>query len=360
MNTLIPLEYYSFVYFNVLFLVVILLFLQSLKSDFSTKPIFGFIVFLFVLLYIGLRPISFVFNDMGVYNLTFEKYQEGEPIFSEKDIFFEYFIFYSSKIMSAQMFFFVCACLYVIPVYLASKKIFKEYWEYCFLMLVISLSFWAYGVNGIRNGIATSFFLYGISNEKKAVSILFVVLSFFIHKSLVLPCFAFFAVTFYNKPETYLKFWILSIPASVFLGDFFTNFFLGLGLVENERISGYLGELSDDLNASDLKIGFRWDFLLYSATGVFAGWYFIVKKKFEDEFYIKIFNVYLFSNAIWILVIKANFSNRFAYLSWFMLGLLIIYPFLKMKFFINQHQIMVRIIFIYFMFTYLLNVILSK
>lgn len=360
MNTLIPLEYYTLVYYNVLFLVVIILFLQSLKSDFSTKSTFGFIVFLFVLLYIGLRPISFVFTDMGVYNLTFEKYQEGEPIFLEKDIFFEYFIFYSSKIMSAHMFFFVCACLYVIPVYLASKKIFNEYWEYCFLMFVVSLSFWAYGVNGIRNGIATSFFLYGLSQDKKVFTILFIALAFFIHKSLLLPTMAFLAVNFYNKPDSYLKFWFLTIVLSFFLGGFFTNLFLGLGLVEEDRISGYLGELSDDLNASDLKIGFRWDFLLYSGIGVFTGWYFIFKKKFEDVYYIKIFNIYLFSNAIWILVIKANFSNRFAYLSWFMLGLVIIYPLLKMKFFTNQHQITTRVILVYFMFTFVLYLISGK
>jgi hypothetical protein len=307
-----------------------------------------------------MRPISFVFADMGVYNITFEKYQTGEPIYQEKDIFFEYFIYYSAQIMSAQMFFFICACLYVLPLFFASKKIFEGYWVYCFLMLVISLSFWAYGVNGIRNGIATSFFLYGLSQDKKNVSIIFIVLAVLIHKSLLLPSMAFFVVSLYNKPAAYLKFWFFTIVLSFFLGDFFTKLFLGLGLVEEHRISGYLGEISDDLNASDLKIGFRWDFLLYSAVGVFSGWYFIFKKKFEDIYYYKIFNIYLFSNAIWVLVIKANFSNRFAYLSWFMLGLVIVYPLLKMKFFDKQYFLFSKIMLAYFLFTYLMNVILSK
>ena len=47
---------------------------------------------------------------------------------------------------------------------------------------------------------------------------------------------------------------------------------------------------------------------------------FIVKKNYiEDQLYVKMCNIYLLANAIWILVIRANFSNRFAYLSWFYL-----------------------------------------
>ena len=105
---------------------------------------------------------------------------------------------------------------------------------------------------------------------------------------------------------------------------------------------------------------FRWDFLLYSATGVYAGWYYIIKKNFDDTFYIRLFNIYLIANAFWVLVIRANFSNRFAYLSWFMLGVIIIYPLLKQNFLSNQHRVIGGVLIIYFAFTYLMNVILVK
>jgi hypothetical protein len=68
----------------------------------------------------------------------------------------------------------------------------------------------------------------------------------------------------------------------------------------------------------------------------------------------------VFANAFWILVIRANFSNRFAYLSWFMMALVIIYPFLKSQLMPNQNKVLARVILFYFAFTFLMNVILAK
>ena len=39
--------------------------------------------------------------------------------------------------------------------------------------------------------------------------------------------------------------------------------------------------------------------------------------------------IYLTANAFWILVIRSSFSNRFAYLSWFLMAIIIFYPFFK-------------------------------
>jgi len=46
-----------------------------------------------------------------------------------------------------------------------------------------------------------------------------------------------------------------------------------------------------------------------------------------DPFYARLVNTYLFANAVWILVINATCSNRFAYLSWFMMPWVLLYPF---------------------------------
>ena len=141
-------------------------------------------------------------------------------------------------------------------------------------------------------------------------------------------------------------------------GGFCEGFFLGFGFGEEERLEGYftdIGKFDEEFSA----VGFRWDFVLYSASGVFAGWYFIIKRKYEDPFYRHLFNLYLVVNSFWILVIRANYSNRFAYLSWFMLAIIIMYPMLKLQFFNKQHQVIGKVIIIYFAFTYLLNVILA-
>jgi hypothetical protein len=98
--------------------------------------------------------------------------------------------------------------------------------------------------------------------------------------------------------------------------------------------------------------GFRWDFVLYSGFAVFAGYYYIIKRGFQDKFYTHIWGTYMIANAFWILVIRANFSNRFAYLSWFLMAIVIAYPLFRVKFWSNHYQIVGRIFFAYYLFTY--------
>ena len=331
------------------------------KQNLSIKKVFGIFFLWFVILYMGTRPISFTFADMAVYALEFKDYAQGAPLNTDKEIVFGVFMKFCSGIMSAEVFFLLCAFLYVYPLYLASKKLFKEYWFYSLFILVISFSFWAYGTNGIRNGLATSLFIYALSRDKKWMTLAFIAVSVLIHTSLIIPTIAYVISLFNKNLKPYLIAWFVAISLSLALGGFWENFFLGLGLIEEDRVIGYFsGDQAYLDNIVEIKVGFRWDFLLYSAIGVFAGYYYIFKKKFEDVFYNRLFAIYLMCNALWILVIRANFSNRFAYLSWFLLGLLVIYPLIKVSLFKKQHVLIGRILFIYFAFTYVLNFVLGK
>lgn len=362
MFDILPIELYTPIYYYAIFFVVLLTFLhtQILTLDSSrTKrynKIFGIIILIFVLLYMGLRPINGVFVDMTTYNRIFERYARGQEIVSEKDIFFHLFTKYLSTFTNATVYFFICAALYIVPLYLVCKKWFQVYWFYAFLILIGSFSFWAYGTNGIRNGIAGSLFLYGISREKRIwqIAIIFIAVNF--HKSMLLPLGGFVIANFYNRPRKMIAFWLICIPISLAGGGFFEIFFANLGF-EDDRLS-YLtdGNVNDDNFSST---GFRWDFLVYSGTAIFAGWYYIIKRKFNDKIYFWIFNTYIFANAFWILVIRANFSNRFAYLSWFMMGLVIIYPLLKQQIIPKQHHRIGLIIVANFAFTFFMNVILK-
>jgi hypothetical protein len=368
-NVLIPLEIYSILYYNFLFVFIVLVILQSATLELTdyanvrNKNIIGICLLLFVLLYMGLRPLSGkYFGDMTTYAASFDRYALGDSIVlsSNNDLLFEYFMKYCSQIMTSSTFFLVCAFLYIVPLYIITKNIFFDFWFYAFLMLVVSLSFWGYGVNGIRNGLATSLFLLGISRKNFFFSILIMFSACYIHKSMFIVFIAFMITYFHQSYSNYLRVWLLAIPMSLLLGSYFEALFLNLGLFATDKVSDYLLNGSEEFNDQFSSLGFRWDFLLYSATGVFAGWYFIFVKKVEDKFYTQIYNIYLLVNAFWVLVIRATFSNRFAYLSWFLLGIVIIYPLLKYKLFDKQHQLISRIIFIYFCFTYVLNVLLVK
>lgn len=356
----IPLGLYYPIYINLSLALVLFTVLHAyvLPID-DTKNISyinwaGYTFLIFSILYIGTRPVSGrYFGDMVTYNRYFTYYANGGDVQVSKDMLFHYFMKICSQVLSNHTFFTLCEFIYIYPLYKVSKTFFKDYWFYAFLMFAVSFSFWSYGTNGIRNGIATSLFLLGISYYNKRILMIFwLFIASQVHQTLLLPIGAFILTFFYKNSKAYLVFWISCIPLSIALGGFWESLFASLGFAD-ERLGAYLvGGVNEEDSFS--STGFRYDFLVYSAGAVAVGWYFIFRKKFKDLVYIHLYNTYLISNAFWILVIRANFSNRFAYLSWFMMGLVIIYPYITQKFFVKHHVIVGKVLTVYFLFTYLM------
>jgi hypothetical protein len=355
----VPIEFYSplFYYVNLL-LVLILYFRYANKPYIAVSTKLGVVIVWLVVLYMGLRPLDKGFmGDTGAYLRVFNLFRDGEATDRFEDDFgFVILMKFFAKWSDEVFFFLACSFIYVYLHYLVAKKIFQDYWYIGFIIFISSMSFWPYGTNGIRNGLASAIVLYAFTFDKKkyvAIAIALIGVSF--HKTMLLPVLALSLTYFYNNPKLYIKVWLLCIPLSLVAGGAFEALFASIGF-DDDRV-GYLieGNVNDDEFA---YTGFRWDFLLYSASAVYTGWYFIIKKNFQDEFYQRVFNVYLIANAFWILVIKANFSNRFAYLSWFMIGLIIIYPFLKQEILTNQAKKTLLVVVLYFAFTFLFNVLL--
>lgn len=361
----VPLEIYTRSFYYVMLVLVVLVSFNTLRTPLENTTFLkernwiGFGLAVIVVLFMGLRPVSgMYFADMITYANTFREMQESQVLVVEKDFVFAYFMWFCSRFMDETQFFLVCATLYVLPMYSVSKKLFRQYWFYAFLMFILSFSFWAYGTNGIRNGLATSVFLLGLIQENRNKALLIMAVSFGIHGSMMIPIGAYLLTLFSNNPLYYLRVWLLCIPLSAVSGGFWESFFLNLGIVEEDKIVGYLSEGDEYLDMA-VKTGFRVDFLIYSAIGIGVGYYFIFKRKYEDVLYHRIFNIYLFANAFWVLLIRANFSNRFAYLSWFIMPLLIIYPFLKYLFFRKQHAIIGCLLVGYFAITFILMIVLG-
>ncbi|WP_108804108.1 EpsG family protein [Aquimarina sp. Aq107] len=358
MNTFVPLEFYYPLYINLCFFLVVftLLHTRLLQINEHKNIVFvnfsGYFLLIFLILYIGQRPISGIFGDTVNYIVTFDRYRLGGDIPEVNDYGWHVFMKTLAQIVSAHTFFTICAFIYIFPLYKISKTLFGQYWYYSFVMFIVSFSFWTYGVNGMRNGAATSLFLWGLCyHRNKVVMGLFFLAATFFHKTLFLPIFAYVITNFYNNPKVFFKGWLACIPLSLVMGSLWVTLFASLGFGD-DRLTGYLTS-EVDANAF-ASTGFRWDFLFHSAFAVFAGWYFIYKKNFEDKFYFQLLNTYLICNGFWILVIKANYSNRFAYLSWFMMAIIIIYPFLKKQFFKDQHFMIGKVMLAYFSFTYMM------
>lgn len=366
MFNFIPASSYPLIYFNVLLLMVVITYFRlAPKATFGevnaiTNNFFGIAFAILLIFFVGYRPISWVFGDMGSYAHSFNLIKDGygSSKIINKDLLFDTLTYYCTKAMSINDYFFILAVLYITPLVIATKIMFKQQWLIAFLMLITAFSFWSYGTNGLRNGIGTSIFILGLAFaiNRKILALSLMVVAVLFHKSLSLPLFAYILTIFFNKTDLFLKFWILAIPFSFVAGNYFEGLFVASGLME-DRVIYYL---AGNLTKSDYNIGFRWDFLLYSASGVFAGWYYIYKLKIKDKFYQQIYNIYLITNSFWVLIIRAPFSNRFAYLSWFMLSIVLIYPLLK-YYAVNRQPVKVaQILLANIGFSYFMIVILGK
>lgn len=105
-------------------------------------------------------------------------------------------------------------------------------------------------------------------------------------------------------------------------------------LIQDDRLSMYAeGDAAKGLFS---YTGFRFDFLLYSLLPIIVAFFFKLRAKTKNELYEKLLCVYLMTNSFWVIFIRANFSNRFAYLSWFLYPLVLAYPLLNIRLFRRQ------------------------
>ena len=102
----------------------------------------GFFLVFYIIFYLGTRPISYEFGDMGTYGKIYNRLSNGETFVVKKDYLFNYLMIYSSKIMNARWFFFLCALIYILPCFLFSKNYGGSYWFFVLFIFVGSYMFW--------------------------------------------------------------------------------------------------------------------------------------------------------------------------------------------------------------------------
>lgn len=319
----------------------------------------GYIIFIVVVLYMGLRPVSFYFGDTVNYANSFYRYQMNIAQFQISDggeWVFNSIMYFFAKYSNLHYFFLFCATIYVGALWWAFKRIFKEDYLIPFIVAMGMFTFWSYGVNGIRNGMAASIIILALTYRQNLV--VFALLFFIalgIHKSLYLILFAGIIAFFIEDSRIFLGIWLGCILISLVGGGALANMLANSNLIEDDRFSSYVaGNLTEDEFSYS---GFRWDFLLFSAIPVAVGYYIIDKEEYKDKFYIWLFNIYLMTNAFWILVIRASFSNRFAQISWFLIPLIMTYPFFMKKFWDDQPVKIGFIVVISYLFTFYLNIL---
>jgi hypothetical protein len=344
-----------FIYF--LLAVVLFTSLRLANGDYksTTDTTKAFLFLLFLLLLMGLRPynvpgVGRYFGDTINYYRIFQSAASGLSNFKINDPGFSLFTEFCAKNMGAAGYFFILSALYLLPAWFAIKRFSPNNTLLLLLLYVSSILFWSNGVNGIRIGIASSLFLLAVTYaHKRWMQAIIFILALTFHKSILLPIMAYILTLFYSNSKVYIYWWLLSIGLSLLLGGFWENFFASFNLGD-ERFSGYLTKKPDA--GVFAYIGFRWDFLVYSAIPVVLGAIYILKKHYTEKIYIQLFNTYLVANSFWILVIRANYSNRFASLSWFLMPILLLIPLLNLRIWPKQESIIALMLILSYSFTY--------
>ena len=365
-----PREYVVYFNYTVFFLIIwaiILCFKGTILDNkvIAVNQVFGMMVAAILILFMGLRPISGAFGDTMNYAAEFKALQKNaNHLFwiRSKEWLWDILMTFFAKFGNLNQLFLLCATVYVGALWLAMRRIFVEYNYIPFLVIICMFTFWTYGVNGVRNGMGASLFILAMTypNNIPAMAI-FAILGAGIHNSIYLMLAGAILAWFVNHSRTYIIVWFACILISLVAGDQIQEFLssYATSLAGENKFTAYLNYseqqmISDGFVASR---SFRWDFIAYSALGVATGAYFIMRREFKDEYYHWIFNTFLICNAFWILIIRAPYSNRFAQISWFIMPVVMIYPFMKERFWINHEKMLGVAILIAYAFGFFSNML---
>lgn len=365
-------ELFSPIYYFPIYLYLTLFFVLSQYSIINSlsgrtltlrdnnNSLFLWYVFLFVLL-VGLRPISGLFGDTGNYARSYmlmaEGYAEADDM--KSDWLFNHLMYwFASKGYDVMWFFLFVEVSYIVPMVMACKRLSSNNFVLLLLFCFSAFSFFSYATNGIRNGMACSLVILALTylqgnKLKKIICGLLCFFAYNIHHSTALPILAMLYSYYFSKPKHMFYLWVASIGISLVMGDVVENFFAGLGF--DDRLSSYIaGQEDEEEMANFSNRGFRWDFLLYSVMPIWLGWYLVFQRKIYDSTYMLLLGTYVYSNAFWVMIIRSAFSNRFAYLSWFLYPIVLAYPLIKFEIWPQQGKKTAMILLAHFGFTFVM------
>lgn len=366
MFSLVPPTHYAIVYSFILLILVVATCLAKYQQNTALilqgnpSQIYGALALcVFVILYFGLRPYQYILSDTLGYAGYFNSGDFSKGIEEGSENMWAYFLLFLYSLgFSVEAFIFIVAFLYVVLHFIVCKRWYKNNEYISFLFCITAFSFYAYGTNTIRCGLAAAILLYSISifpsNLKKGVFriIIFSILAYIsirIHNAMTISLVAFLLAAFIVKNfKVALAIWFICIMVSLLSGnglsDIITNYEW-----DDPRINRYVegGQDLYEMQQNFSRVGFRWDFLIYSAVPIFIGYFTIIKRQISNNLYLVLLNTYILANSFWILVIRSQQSDRFAYTSWFIYAFVLSYPLLKFK--ISQNQNIIFCILLLFL-----------
>lgn len=325
---------------------------ESRITDKSYQQILpSLMLMVFMIIFIGFRPLDNIFIDMNNYNRRYNAFINlGDDFtvdFEVENLIFDNILnLFASAEIPIEFFFTFIAAIYFSSILLAVRRLFPNDTLYSYVIYLSAFSTFSYGTNGIKAGVAAAIFLVALAYRNKVIlSAILALISLGFHHSMYMVIIGYILTFIVKNPKYYLGFWFFTIICSAVHFNPLYSFMVSFA---DDGGNKYLTSTDSDWGG---KIGFRLDFLLYSAVPIAIGFYSIYKCKITNGIYNMWFNLYTFSNSLWCLCMYIPFNNRIAYLSWFMLPIVSIYPMLKLTMHIRQYYLLNVVVWVYLIFS---------
>lgn len=337
--------YVSFSVF-VVFLFFVMMYLPALsgKKWSRNSPVTVYVIYLYLV-------VASVFSPLGGDKMRYIEAFHDAPIIEYVKDFGWTFL---TKVLNVlcfdneNLYLSVIAFLYVLGYYLIGKcRLDKRYLAYFLLLSAGCLGFWSGSTNIMRAGLATSLFLMSLCSEKKIVYVVFVILAFEVHNSILILVGGYFLTKYCRNYNVYLIVWIVFLALSSVNALGVITSFLSAHMGDvGDRIAEYA--YSSDADVAELykNAGFRLDFIAYSALAIIYSRWLIVKRGYKDEFFERISCTYIIANCFWLTMIRVFYADRFALLSWSLIPLIILYPYMNKE---NRLPFEKRVVFVAFL-----------
>ncbi|MBD5227493.1 MAG: hypothetical protein HDS67_05520 [Bacteroidales bacterium] len=347
MESFIPAEYYRYVYLGIAFILVALktgswepLRPEEERTSYR-KALFLGIFFIF---FFGLRPEEWNIFMTDTYNYVsgYDKLKENPALIDlqetpDKEILWDWLQNNMARLgFSAWVWLTVVATIYIIPNIWGAKRLFPNHTYLAFLFYVVFFLFYSGGINGIRNADAYSLVFLGLTLlvsptlKNYLICMILCLIGYQFHSSVLITILAaVLAMWVVKRTDIAIGIWLASIIAVLLTGTTLAEF--ASTFTEDERAIGEIQDAvgADILNGGMHNLRFRWDFLLFSVFPILVGTYALIVKQVNDNYYRFLLNTYILANAFWIIFMYAQYSNRFAMLSWCIYPYVLCYPFIK-------------------------------
>lgn len=217
------------------------------------------------------------------------------------------------------LFLLVSSIIYIGGYLYFTKTLVSRKWELIILMWFLNIGFLAYFCNTMREGMALSMVVCGYAFAFKGrqwmAAALFAVAVMF-HFSVALAVLGWLATTKDIKVKYYYFFWIVLLILSYLdLAAPLTNL---VSLTGHEKSIDYAQALSE--------AGFRYDFILYSLYPLLTGAYFVSGLGYNNPQYLRLFKVYIFINAVWLIFVRIPYTDRIVFQSWYLIPFIVMMP----------------------------------